>query len=109
MEEWKRVWDDERADFESRSISFVSGYDVYRIDVDDRNQDEVTVDYRGGRISWPVFTKHVLGQVVRLSGMTTGLGDPHGEDVFWFELTLSKPAVLCFFGDRVLLHEDREA
>jgi hypothetical protein len=109
MEEWKTVWDHKLADFQSRSIAFASGDDVYRIDVDVRNQDEVTVNYRGKRFSWPVFTKEAFDKAVRLSGMTTGRGDPHGDETFWFQLTLGNPAVLRLFGDRVLLHEDHEA
>ncbi len=109
MNEWETIWDHEIAYFGKRSIDFVSEDCAYRIDVDDRNQDEICVTFADKSFSWHIFTKAARQDVFRLAGMTLGKGDPHGDDVHWFELTLTKPAVLRYFGDRVLVHEDYEA
>jgi hypothetical protein len=95
--EWQRIGDDQFASFGHRHLvfSFVDG--VYEIDVDDADQDYVYVTHQGQRHRWDVYYKEVCDRVFRLSGMNRGRGDPTGDDVYWFELTLGVPAVMRYW------------
>ncbi|KQU76395.1 hypothetical protein ASC75_01875 [Aminobacter sp. DSM 101952] len=108
MGEETRIWDHEIADFGRRSIPFLSSNGPYSIEVDQANQDEIHVLFEGQRLVWHVFCKSVRDGLFRLQGMTGGAGDPYKDGGDWFELVLSSPAVLRYWGDRVLVHEDHE-
>jgi hypothetical protein len=105
--DWQRIGDDEIAAFGKRSMAFAGSVGNYRIDVDERRQDRIWVTSNRGPLAWTVSCKRVLDAVFRLEGMTDGDGDPY-EDIYWFELTLSIPAVINFWGDGVIVHEDHE-
>ncbi|MBK8158842.1 MAG: hypothetical protein IPK59_08810 [Rhodospirillaceae bacterium] len=100
--------DDELAPFGLRSICFGNGRGVYYVEVDETNQDSVSVRVGGDKRSWFIETKESIDNVLVLSGMTAGVGDPHPEDVYWYELILSAPAVLRYWGNQIVVHEDRE-
>ncbi|MDX8444550.1 hypothetical protein [Mesorhizobium captivum] len=108
MEEWTTIWDHELARFGRRSITFRFENGSYRVDVDDNEQDQILVSYSGQQLRWTVLVKQVNDGVFRLQGMTSGLGDPYEDGGDWFELTLSTPSVMRFWGDQVLVHENNE-
>ena len=108
MEEWTRIGDHELAEFGRRSITFRYENGSYRVDVDDKNLNQIFVSYDGQQLSWHVFVKQINNDVFRLQGMTGGHGDPYEDGGDWFELTLSTPSTMRYWGDRVLVHEDVE-
>jgi len=104
--DWDRIGDDEVATFGCRVIRFIGKDKSYRVSLDDRNQGRFNVSYENRSDTWDIMLKEQRNGVIRLSGFT-GLS-PYPPDCFWFELTLSVPAIVRLYGDRVLLHEDWE-
>jgi hypothetical protein len=100
--------DDQFAPFGQRSIRFGRGRDVYCVAVDETDQNKVEVQTEGATISWHIEAKQFANDVFSLSGLTAGSGGPHPEDVYWYELILSKPAVIRYWANQVMAHEDRE-
>jgi hypothetical protein len=107
MSDWQKVWDHEFAGFGRRSFVFPSADGTYQIDVDDKSQDQVVATYKGERFPWVVWVKEVCNGTFRLQGMTFG-SDAFLGDTFWYELTLSAPCVIRYYGNQVLVSEDRE-
>jgi len=108
MAEWTTIWDHEFAGFGRHSITFRFENGSYHVDVDDKNQDQIFVSHNGQQLCWAVFVKQVNDGVFRLQGMTSGHGDPYEDGGDWFELTLSAPSTMRYWGDQVLVHEDNE-
>lgn len=108
MEEETRIGDHETASFGRRSVSFISSNGPYSIEIDEANRDEVHVLFDGQLLVWHIFFKSVRDGVFSLQGMTGGIGDPYNDGGDWFELVLSSPAVLRYWGEQVLIHEDHE-
>jgi hypothetical protein len=110
IDDWQTILDHEFAPFGNRIIHFVGDAGCYQLHADEAKQGDLFVTFRSQRSCWRIFNKSVCNGVFRLAGVTGGLDDPYGCDGgHWFELILSKPAVLRFWGDQVLLHEDHEA
>jgi hypothetical protein len=108
MEEWQTIWDHETAAFGKRNMTFAGSNGDYRVAADELDQDNILVSFRGGTVPWAVYVKSTRNGVFRLQGMAPARGSPHDDNSYWFELTLTEPAVLRYYGDRVLVHEDHE-
>ncbi|MBT1156298.1 hypothetical protein J1C56_11920 [Aminobacter anthyllidis] len=108
MGEGTRIGDHETANFGRRSIAFQSSNGLYSVEIDESNQDEIFVLFDGQQLKWHVFVKSVQDGVFSLQGMTGGIGDPYQDGGDWFELILSSAAVLRYWGNQVLVHEDDE-
>jgi len=104
---WQRVWDHEIAAFGRRSMAFAGSCGVYRVDVDEVRQDRIWITAERGPLPCTVSCIRVRDGVHRLEGITDGDGDPYGEQ-YWFELTLDVRAVVRYWGDHVIVHEDHE-
>ena len=107
MEQWQTIGDDEVATFGKRSIIFGFPGGTYQVDIDDEEQNSIYARHSGQELCWHIYVKEVHGETFRLQGLasrTDGLFD----DTFWYVLTLTLPATVTYWGDRVLAREDRE-
>lgn len=107
MEQCRAIGDHEFANYGKRSIAFASSGDTYRVDVDDSDQNHIHVHHAGGELRWGVEVKDVCGGVFRLQGMTAGADDLLG-GCFWYELNLTSPSTITYWGNRVVTRKDRE-
>ena len=107
MGQWQRIWDHEFAGYGRRSITFASPDGAYHVHVDDEDQNGIRVQRAGREVRWGIEVKEVRGGTFRLSGMALGAGDFLGGG-FWYELTLTSPSTISYWGNRVLEREDRE-
>lgn len=108
MSQWKTIWDHEIAPFGQRLMRFAGGQSPCVIRVDEVDQDNIVVIHDNDiePDTWSILVKEEANGIVRISGMTgSGPDDLTGT---WFQLLLSSPAVLHFYGDRVLLQEHVE-
>ena len=69
----------------------------------------VEVMIGGLAMRWPVDEAHAGDDGMVLCGLTRG-SEPLWNDVFWFEVHLgAQPRVIRYWGDQVLIREDRGA
>ena len=107
MEQWQTIWDHEFASYGKRSIIFGSADGRYQVSVNDADQDNIYVRYAEKELRWAIFTKHFYKGLFRLSGMTCETLNLLG-GTFWYELTLTMPSTITYWGDRVLVRKDSE-
>ena len=109
MDNWLTIWDDEFADFGKRAIAFACPGGDYQLAVDDMDQDILLARHSEEERIWPIFSKEVCEGVFRLSGMAWGgqTGD-FLEATYWYELLLTTPSTITYYGDRVLVRQDFE-
>jgi hypothetical protein len=108
LKQWHRIEGKEFAAFGERSLVFAPSDGTYQIVVDDKDQDRVRVQHAGRELHWYIEIKEVCDDVYRLSGLGFGFGSFLPES-FWYELLLTSPGTITYWGDRVVLREDREA
>ena len=107
MASWQTIWDHEFANYGRRSITFAFADGVYRVGVNDEDQDWICVKYAGKALRWPVYVKEAHQGAFRLSGLTLGATGLLG-DCFWYELVLASPCTVAYWGDSVFVREDGE-
>jgi hypothetical protein len=104
---WKRIGDDEFASFGKRTSSFSSPAGNYAIFIDEDDQGSVYALMGDETLRWGVDVKMEYNGVFLLSGMTFGT-NVFLADWYWYEIILSSPAVISYWGDRILFRKDYE-
>ena len=102
---WKRIWDDELAEFETHIYEFHAPLGNYRLDLDNRDKDYVDVITKTDKSRWPIDTKFSDGKHFKICGMAdeiTGVID----DYYWFELILDKYPTITYWGDKIIFRTD---
>lgn len=107
MGAWRRIGDDDVARYGRRSLAFASPKGAYRVEVDEEHQGHIRVHHAGREMRWTIEVKEVCGGRFRLSGMTFG-AKALLSDNCWYELVLTSPGSITYWGDRVILRQDRE-
>lgn len=108
MGQWREIFEDDFAAFGKRSLVFAPTDSAYRIVVDDKDQLRIRVLHGEEELDWTIHIKEVRDNVYRLQGSAYGTGSFLPADGFWFELLLTSPATITFYGDRVVFREDQE-
>lgn len=68
----------------------------------------ILVRHHDEELKWHIHIKEVCDNIYRLQGSAYGTGSFLPYDGYWFELLLTSPAIITYFGDRVVVRRDQE-
>lgn len=109
MGQWHMIGEDEFASYGKRTIAFAHPGGVYQVTVDDGDQNHIVLHHTGVELRWNIEIKEFCDGTFRLQGVAYGgeAGDLL-DDTYWFELLLTTPSTITYYGDRVIVRQDQE-
>lgn len=107
MAQWQRIGEDEFASYGKRSIVFAYPGGTYQVTVDDNDQNYIRMQHAGKEERWNIEIKVACNGAFRLAGVAYKTDDLL-DDTYWYELSLTSPSTITYWGNQVVARSDRE-